>query len=79
MAPAVSGSKLTIDALGEAREEADLQCSVKAVPEVARTLLDAGHEDGDAVHLAFDEEGVVIRLRMAALALSRLKRTAPLV
>ena len=51
--PAVSGSKLTMT-LWVKRESRRTWASVKAVPEVARTLRTPAHVDGDAVHLAFD-------------------------
>ena len=53
------GVEVDDDVFGEAAEEADLglsECGAGGGDDV----VDAGHEDGDAVHLAFDEECEVV-------------------
>ncbi len=59
LAPAVSGSKLTMTRLVKRREQADLRLGEGGAGG-GEDVVDAGHVDGDAVHLAFDEEGEVV-------------------
>ncbi len=53
------GVEVDDDALGEAAEEADLHLGEGGAGG-GDDVVDAGHVDGDAVHLAFDEEGEVV-------------------
>ena len=53
------GVEVDDDALGEAAEEADLRLGEGGAGG-GEDVVDAGHVDGDAVHLAFDEEGEVV-------------------
>ena len=52
------GVEVDDDAFGEAAEEADLHLGEGGAGG-GDDVVDAGHVDGDAVHLAFDEEGEV--------------------
>jgi len=54
------GVEVDDDAVGEAGEEADLVFGEGGAGG-GKDVADAGHVDGDAVHLAFDEEGEVVR------------------
>ena len=54
------GVEVDDDAVGEAGEEADLVLGEGGAGG-GEDVADAGHVDGDAVHLAFDEEGEVVR------------------
>ena len=53
------GVEVDDDALGEAAEQADLHLGEGGAGG-GEDVVDAGHVDGDAVHLAFDEEGEVV-------------------
>ncbi len=53
------GVEVDDDAFGEAAEETDLHLGEGGAGG-GDDVLYAGHVDGDAVHLAFDEEGEVV-------------------